>query len=61
VAESNKCTLSSLLSFPIFQQSRIVGFSWHNCGADADPFRFNILTISPDPVRLPGKIISQQL
>ncbi|XP_064637910.1 phospholipid-transporting ATPase VD-like [Lineus longissimus] len=34
----------------------VVALSWRNCGAATDPLQLKNLTISPDPVKLPGKI-----
>jgi len=32
------------------------GFSWSNCGSATDPVQLKNLTLSPDPVKLPGNI-----
>jgi hypothetical protein len=34
-----------------------VGFSWQDCGAKTYPDHVTALTVSPDPVHVPGKII----
>ncbi|CAF4755330.1 unnamed protein product [Rotaria socialis] len=31
--------------------------SWANCGPVSDPAQLKSLTINPDPIRVPGKII----
>ncbi|CAF5140336.1 unnamed protein product [Rotaria magnacalcarata] len=31
--------------------------SWTNCGPISDPAQLKSLTINPDPIRIPGKII----
>lgn len=33
-----------------------LGFSWGNCGPATLPLRLVSLSLSPDPIRIPGKI-----
>jgi hypothetical protein len=35
-----------------------VGFSWQDCGASSLPDHIKALTVSPDPVHVPGKTIN---
>jgi len=32
------------------------GFSWSNCGSPGDPVQLKNLTLSPDPIKLPGDV-----
>lgn len=32
------------------------GFSWSNCGSASDPVQLKNLTLSPDPIKLPGDV-----
>ncbi|XP_026773314.3 ganglioside GM2 activator [Pangasianodon hypophthalmus] len=36
--------------------SKIVGFSWENCGKADDPAVMKSLTLSPDPINIPGDL-----
>ncbi|CAF1169087.1 unnamed protein product [Adineta ricciae] len=53
---------SILLIFVTFQTNNAFTFpkfldlnlSWRNCGPSADPIQLNSLSITPDPIRIPG-------
>lgn len=32
------------------------GFEWENCGAKGDPVQLKALTVSPDPIAIPGSV-----
>lgn len=34
------------------------GFSWSDCGETSDPVQLKNLTLSPDPIKLPGNVIA---
>lgn len=36
--------------------SKVVKFSYQNCGPNSDPFQVNTLQITPDPLKLPGDV-----
>ncbi|XP_043347234.1 LOW QUALITY PROTEIN: ganglioside GM2 activator [Dermochelys coriacea] len=36
--------------------SKIDGFSWENCGNGTDPFVIKSLSITPDPIHIPGDL-----
>jgi hypothetical protein len=36
--------------------SKILKFSYQNCGPNSDPFQVNTLQITPDPLKLPGDV-----
>ncbi|XP_019614496.1 PREDICTED: ganglioside GM2 activator-like [Branchiostoma belcheri] len=35
---------------------RVLKFSWHNCGSADDPVKVKDVTLTPDPVKLPGEV-----
>ncbi|TRY88310.1 hypothetical protein DNTS_016701 [Danionella cerebrum] len=39
-----------------FKSTRVFGFSWQNCGSPSDPANLKTLNISPDPIRIPGRL-----
>jgi len=43
--------------FSLFQQPRIAAFTWSNCGPSTDPDQIKSLSVAPDPIQTPGKII----
>ncbi|XP_013775209.1 ganglioside GM2 activator-like [Limulus polyphemus] len=38
----------------MLNKDKILGFSWANCGSPDDPVQVKSLSISPDPIRVPG-------
>ncbi|XP_028669050.1 ganglioside GM2 activator [Erpetoichthys calabaricus] len=36
--------------------AKAVGFSWSNCGGDKDPAVMNTMSLSPDPIVIPGDL-----
>ncbi|KAI8511543.1 GM2 ganglioside activator [Branchiostoma belcheri] len=35
---------------------QVLKFSWHNCGTADDPVKVKDVTLTPDPVKLPGEV-----
>ncbi|XP_055368449.1 ganglioside GM2 activator isoform X1 [Betta splendens] len=40
----------------IWSEVEILGFDWKNCGKDDDPAVMKSLTLSPDPIQIPGDL-----
>lgn len=38
------------------RQAQVVGFDWKNCGQPDDPAVLKTLTLSPDPIAIPGDL-----
>ncbi|UJR37652.1 hypothetical protein I4U23_030349 [Adineta vaga] len=38
------------------KQLRIASFSWQNCGPSSDPIQIRSLSVTPDPIQVPGNI-----
>ncbi|XP_015205532.1 ganglioside GM2 activator [Lepisosteus oculatus] len=39
-----------------FKSTKVIGFSWENCGQAKDPAVMKSLALSPDPISIPGDL-----
>lgn len=48
--------LCSIYALEEVKNTGSLKFSWHNCGPVSDPFQLKSISISPDPIVIPGMI-----